>query len=82
MRAYYRLMPQEHIKKLRDSLAEAADAGEVHAGELLAHMDADEEPTDGLIERFREASLRWQSSHPELSRLVGRVADLLSAEGI
>ena len=45
-------------------------------------MDSDEETPDGLIERFQEASLRWQSSHPELSRLVGRVADLLSAEGI
>ena len=71
-------MPQEHMERLRRYLEEAAAGGDDDARALLAELDEDE----GRIDRLNEAALRWQASHPELSRLLGRVADLLSAEGI
>jgi len=76
-------MPEEHIKRLRQSLEDVAATGDTEADELLSHLGASaEERDENLLDRLNEAALRWQATHPELSRLIGRVADLLSAEGI
>jgi hypothetical protein len=73
-------MPQEHMERLRRYLEEAASDGDDEARTLLAEIGDSKD--EGLVDRLNEAALRWQASHPELSRLLGRVADLLSAEGI
>jgi hypothetical protein len=72
----------DHMEELRRSLHDAMAAGNEEAAELLDRIEADEESGGGLVDRLNEAALRWEVSHPELSRIVTRVVDFLSAEGI
>jgi hypothetical protein len=69
---------------LRRCLEQAAFVGDDEARALPAEID---QPGDeGLVDRLDEAALRRQAFHPELSRPrsshLGRVADLVRAEGI
>ncbi len=42
----------------------------------------DEDHHDGLRERFSEAAVHFEISHPEISEALLRVADFLSASGL
>jgi hypothetical protein len=70
------------MEELRRSLHDAMASGNEEAAELLDRIEADEDGSGGLVDRLNEAALRWEVSHPELSRVVTRVVDFLSAEGI
>jgi Domain of unknown function (DUF4404) len=71
----------DHMEELRRSLHDAMASGNEEAAELLDRIEADDQG-GGLVDRLNEAALRWEVSHPELSRIVTRVVDFLSAEGI
>ena len=50
---------------------------------LLERSDAGEEEPDGrLVGALRTATERFEESHPELTAVVGRIADALSRLGI
>ena len=55
-------------------------AGDLDA--LLDQEEAEREPGGPLAERLREATERFEESHPELTLVVGRLADLLANLGI
>ncbi|HSF85903.1 MAG TPA: DUF4404 family protein [Acidimicrobiia bacterium] len=80
---------REHLEQVQGQLHEAASAGHDDAGELAdqvgAYLDADapsDEDHDALLERLRRGVLRYEASHPELSRTVQSVIDSLTASGI
>ena len=66
--------------------------------ELSQHLESAAEPTEdledavrvfdddgdseALLDRLREGALRFESSHPELSGVIARVIDSLTAAGI
>lgn len=57
------------------ALREAIDA-------YVASQEPSREDHDSLVERLREAALRYEASHPTLSRYVAGVVDSLTASGI
>lgn len=80
---------REHLERVHGQLNEAASSGDDDAGELAdqvgAYLAADE-PTDqdheALLDRLRKGVLRYEASHPELSRTFQGVIDSLTASGI
>jgi len=56
----------EGANELKDAVAAYTDSGDQHA----------------FLDRLREGALRFESSHPDLSAVVARVIDSLTAAGI
>jgi len=52
------------------------------AAAVLEREPSDIEGSSGLTERVREAAVRLEGSHPELTRAIGAIADVLSRMGI
>ena len=80
---------RDHLEEVQGQLQDAADAGHDDAGELAEQVGAylsSDEPSDeeheALLERLRRGVLRYEASHPELSRTVQSVIDSLTASGI
>ena len=80
---------REHLEEVQGQLQNAASAGQEDASELADHVGAylaSDEPSDedheALLERLRRGVLRYEASHPELSRTVQSVIDSLTASGI
>ncbi len=81
---------QEPLEELLVHLKDAIDASEAGAdnkdelarlaGEVERRL-ADEDP-DGLVDELREEVTRFEASHPNLSAVIGRAADALSAIGL
>lgn len=76
------------LEKLRQELHEGADidseSRELLAGlarEIEAAIDSDERG-ESLGDRLRVATERFEETHPSLTAIVGRIADMLSSVGI
>jgi len=75
----------DEIRKRIIELSEELDASELEpTDELKVAVDAYDEDGDheAFRDRLRESALRFESSHPELSGVVARVIDSLTAAGI
>ncbi len=75
----------EEIRKRLGELSDHLDASEsVEADDIksaVQDFDADGDHA-ALRDRLRDGALRFESSHPELSAVVARVVDSLTAAGI
>ena len=72
---------RERIGELSDHL-EAADESSVDELKEAVKAYDDDGDHDAFLSRLREGALRFESSHPELSGVVARVIDSLTAAGI
>jgi hypothetical protein len=81
---------QEPLEELLAHLRDAIDAAEEGADnkEELARLSrevqrrlSDEDP-DGVVDDLREEVTKFEVSHPNLSSLINRTADALSAMGL
>lgn len=75
----------DEVRKRIVELSEQLDAtDEESTAELKSAVEAygDDGDNDAFIDRLRESALRFESSHPELSAVVARVIDSLTAAGI
>jgi uncharacterized membrane protein YccC len=82
---------RQDLEKLRELLAASPSAGEEARQRLEAVIrdieailgETEEEPgEESLVERLREATDSFEESHPTLTEVVGRIADVLSRMGI
>jgi len=84
---------RENLERLHQELAssESIDAASrgllvdvLHDIEAVLERDESEAAGEGesLIDRLRETTSRFEETHPALTELVGRIADLLSRLGI
>jgi len=71
---------RKRIVELSEHL-EASDADTQDLQSAVESFGADGN-SDDLVDRLREGALRFESSHPELSAVVARVIDSLTAAGI
>jgi hypothetical protein len=60
---------------------EAVDEPTEDLEDAVRAFDADGDST-ALLDRLRDGALRFESSHPELSGVLARVIDSLTAAGI
>jgi CII-binding regulator of phage lambda lysogenization HflD len=80
---------REDLEKLRSELREGPELDET-TRELLAALAHEIEETiersgdaeETLGDRLRAATERFEESHPSLTAVVGRLADMLSGVGI
>lgn len=79
---------RRRLDDLHDRLGEVDDETRDETEDLREHVGRFE-PAAGtsdddaaFVERLRRAALRFESSHPELSREIARVIDSLTAAGI
>ena len=81
---------REHLAKLRAELHEGPALDEETRRQLAALAHEIEEVVErsgdaqgsGLGDRLRAATERFEESHPSLTAVVGRIADMLSGVGI
>ena len=80
---------EQPLIELRNQLSEAADEGQMPAGELLGHVDsylATSEPSTGehgtFLERLSHGASHFEVTHPRLSATLSQVIDALTAAGI
>jgi hypothetical protein len=84
---------REDLERLHQELSrsESVDAASrgllvdlLHDIEAVLERSEDEtgESGDSLIQRLRETTGHFEESHPTLTELVGRIADVLSRLGI
>lgn len=80
---------REDLEKLRRELQEGpeldAETREILAGlaqEIEEAIERSGGREDTLGERLRTATERFEESHPSLTAVVGRLADMLSGVGI
>jgi len=80
---------REDLEKLRRELQEGPEL-DTETREILAGLAQEIEEAiersggheDTLGERLRTATERFEESHPSLTAIVGRLADMLSGVGI
>ncbi len=76
----------ELLDHLKDAIA-AADEGADNKDELarlageVERRLSDDDP-EGVVDELREEVTRFEVSHPNLSAVIGRAADALSAIGL
>ena len=84
---------REDLERLHQELARSEEVDETARGLLVdvlhdieAVLERSEPETAGadesLIRRLRETTSQFEESHPTLTELVGRIADVLSRLGI
>ena len=81
---------REDLERLRRELREGPDVDDETRQQLASLMQeiegaigqSGEVGDDSLGERLRAATERFEESHPSLTAVVGRIADLLSGMGI
>ena len=84
---------REDLERLHQELARSETVDEAARGLLVdvlhdieAVLERSEHETTGagesLIDRLRETTSHFEKSHPALTELVGRIADVLSRLGI
>ena len=84
---------REDLERLHQELARSESVDAVARGLLtdvlhdieaiLEHSEPETAVADeSLIDRLRETTSHFEKSHPTLTELVGRIADLLSRLGI
>lgn len=73
-----------HLDDLDDHLdAVADDEADDLRGAVAAYRDEEtEDDHEGFVQHLREAALRFETSHPEISNAIARVVDSLTAAGI
>ena len=74
-------MPDEvgkYLEELHQHIG-GEDASDLRKAVSSYESDGDHEV---LLDRLRDSALRFESSHPELSAVVARVIDSLTAAGI
>ena len=75
----------EEIRKRLDELSEhlvSSDHPDTHdLKSAVEAFDADGD-REVLLDRLRDGALRFEASHPDLSSVVARVIDSLTAAGI
>lgn len=75
----------DEIRRRIDELHEHLDADENGATDDLKNAVRaydDDGDHEALADRLREGALRFESSHPELSGVLARIIDSLTAAGI
>ena len=75
----------DEIRRRIDELSEHFDSSADSATEdLKSAVEAydDDGDHEALADRLRESALRFESSHPELSAVIARIIDSLTAAGI
>lgn len=81
---------REEVERLHEELSRS-ESLDAESRERLAQLAqdiesalerAEGEEAGGLAERLREATARFEESHPALTAVVGRIADQLSRLGI
>jgi len=75
----------DEIRRRIHELNEHLDAsGDGDTDDLKNAVKAydDDGDRDALADRLREGALRFESSHPELSGVLARIVDSLTAAGI
>ncbi|MFO7286362.1 MAG: DUF4404 family protein [Gammaproteobacteria bacterium] len=87
-------MPRENLKRQLERLrAELSDASELDADTraALEALASDIERTlegdieaehHSMRERFEDATLRFETEHPRLARVLGEIADALAKIGV
>ena len=73
----------DHLKDAIDASDEGADNKEELArlaGEVERRLSDDD--SEGVVDELREEVTRFEVSHPNLSAVIGRAADALSAIGL
>lgn len=77
------------LDRLRDQIdrVRAGATDEQHLSELLdrveRHLDEDDEHEEpNLVERLEDAITRYEVEHPELTNVVSRIINTLSASGL
>lgn len=73
----------DHLKDAIDAADEGADNKDELArlaGEVERRL-SDDDP-EGVVDELREEVTRFEVSHPNLSAVIGRAADALSAIGL
>ncbi len=84
---------REDLERLHQELARSESVDAASRGLLIdvlhdieAVLERSEQETAGadesLIDRLRETTSHFEESHPTLTELVGRIADMLSRLGI
>ena len=72
---------RKRITELHDHLDASDAAGAADLKDAVATFDNDGDQ-HALVGRLRDGALRIESSHPELSAVIARVIDSLTAAGI
>lgn len=75
----------DEIRRRIDELNEhldASDDGETDDLKNAVRAYDDDGDNEALADRLREGALRFESSHPELSGVLARIIDSLTAAGI
>ena len=72
---------RQRVTELHDHLDGSDADGAAELKEAVAAYDGGGDQSD-FIERLRDGALRFESSHPEISAVVARVIDSLTAAGI
>ena len=72
---------RKRVTELHDHLDAADAAGAKELKDAVAAYDDDGDQT-AFADRLRDGALRFESSHPEISAVVARVIDSLTAAGI
>ncbi len=75
----------DEVRKRVTELHDHLDASDASGASELKHAVAaydDDGDQHAFVDRLREGALRFESSHPELSAVVARVIDSLTAAGI
>lgn len=73
----------DHLKDAIDACDEGADNKDELArlaGEVERRLSDDDD--EGVVDELREEVTRFEVSHPNLSAVIGRAADALSAIGL
>jgi hypothetical protein len=77
-----------HLRQLLDELLERLhvthDEDDVRAQELQGQVRKalDEDDHQGLVDRFTEDAVEFESDHPDLADFLRRLADTFGAAGI
>lgn len=74
----------DEVRKQIVELGQQLEAADESTEDLEEAVRAfsDDGDSEALLERLRDGALRFESSHPELSGVLARVIDSLTAAGI
>lgn len=74
----------DEVKKQIVELSQQLKAADEPTEDLESAVRAfdDDGDSEALLDRLRDGALRFESSHPELSGVLARVIDSLTAAGI
>ncbi len=72
---------RKRVTELHDHLDASDAAGAAELKDAVAAYDSDGDQS-AFVDRLRDGALRFESSHPEISAVVARVIDSLTAAGI